>query len=131
MSDAKALIQANGTIAPCRFVKLDPSASFSAIQAGAGDRTFGISVDATIDPPLSGASTAAANAGDQLEYYTPGEVCRLELGTGGCTAGDLLKPDANGKGIAGVAATQFYGAEALETGVAGEFVNVMVRQATA
>lgn len=120
---------ANGNIYPCRFVKLDTTADHKVLQSGAGDLSIGISQEGTNQAPIPEASTQyAAAAGQALKVYGVGERCKLEIGSGGCTAGDLLKPDADGKGVA-VTAGNTYGAVALTTSAAGELAEVVVTPA--
>jgi len=123
---------ATGTIAPFRFVVLDTTSAnlFSVLQANGNQGTIiGISQPGTHDAPgTSGAGTDAADSGETLTVFGPGDVCLLELGTGGVTAGDFVAPDTNGKGVTVTAAAtvQYIGAKALETGVAGDRVRVVV-----
>lgn len=124
---------AGGTIRVCRFVKLDTTANHTLLEADANERVHGISQDGsrvaptpsvTADPP------EAAQDGEQLQIHEEGEQCLLLIGTGGCTANDRLKSDADGKGVA-IATTgttiQHYGAVALETASAGEYAKVRVQ----
>ena len=126
---------ANGTVQPSRFVKLDTTAGklFNVIQAAANtDNTIiGISQPGSYDPPgTTGAASDAARAGLPLEVYSVGDVCLLEIGAGGVTAGDYLTPDANGKGVTLTltdgANVRCYGAKALETASAGDKARVLV-----
>lgn len=124
---------ANGTIRRARFVKVDPSDNNSVLEADANERVIGISQLAgrtapipsvTADPP------EAAQSGEFLTVHNQGESgVLLELGTGGATAGGLLKSDADGKGVA-IATTgttiQQIGARALETASAGELCKVEI-----
>lgn len=121
---------ANGNISPCRFTKVDSSIAKGVVQAGANDAVNGISQEAWASAPVPANTTGyAGTAGLPMGVYTLGSICLLELGTGGATAGGYLKADASGKGVA-VATTgttkQSFGAQALETGLAGEFIRVRV-----
>lgn len=118
-------LKAGGDINPCRFV--DITGSFTVSEADASDIPLGISGEATRDAPLpSGQSALHAKSGDAATVYVMGNVCLLEIGTGGVTAGDRLKPDADGKGITSGTAGEIVGAVALETASADEFAKVFV-----
>lgn len=115
----------SGNINPCRFVKV--SGDNTVAQAGAGEFTCGISQEGTKKPPLPGETNVyAAEAGDSLEVFGPGQETQLELG-GTVVAGDMLKPDANGKGVA-AASTNYYGAVAKHGGASGEKILVIVER---
>jgi hypothetical protein len=72
--------QANGNIAPSRFVKLDTSADGKVLQCGASATImpYGISGPGTRNPPYSSLDDGYhAIAGENcLIYGTPGERCR-------------------------------------------------------
>lgn len=120
---------AGGTIAPCRFVKPSTSADNTVLAAGANERTIGISQIGTHDTPgLTGAGTQAASATNPIEVGNIGDIRMLELG-GTVTAGDLIKSGAAGVGITSAtsgATMQWVGAQALASGVSGEFIPVIV-----
>lgn len=129
MSYDKPQVEAGGTIEPARFIKLSTAADYTVLQAGTNERVFGISMDASAAAPISGAATAAAVADGSLNYFGNGEVATLELGSGGITRGAFLKSDTDGKGVAAAttgATMQEVGAQALESGSAGEKVRVVV-----
>lgn len=122
--------QAGGDIRPARFVKLSGAADFTVLEADANERVFGIATDATRDPPLPNASALAAAAGDQLRIHGVGEETTIELGSGGATRGAMLVSDADGKAVAAASTgttVQWIGAEALESGLEGELIRVVVR----
>jgi hypothetical protein len=119
---------AAGTIRPSRFVKQSTAADFAFLEADANEAIIGVSHESTQDAPIPGASANAAEDGDALAVYPIGVVCLLELG-GTVARGDELKSDADGKGV--VRATtgttvQNIGALALESGVSGELIKVLV-----
>ncbi len=117
---------AGATVQPRRFVKLDGLADYQVIHATAGDFTVGITHKGTKFAPIPEVSTNPhANAGDPVAIHGDGETCELDVGTVAVSAGDLLKPDANGKAVAAVAGDK-YGAEALAAGPANELVRVRV-----
>lgn len=129
MSYDKPQMRAGGTIEPCRFVKQSTAADFTLLQAGTNERVFGISNEAAQAAPIPSAATAAAVSGDDLNWYGNGEVALLELGSGGITRGAFLKSDTDGKGVAAAttgATMQEVGAQAMESGAAGEKVRVVV-----
>jgi len=117
---------ANGDIRPCRFVKHDTSIAAAAVlEADADERPIGISMEGTEQFPATGNSANAASAGKELDVHIIGDMCLLELGTGGATVDGLLKSDADGKGVAATADAEWVGAIALETGIAGEKIRVL------
>lgn len=121
--------QANGNIAPSRFVKLDTTAAGKVLQAGAGETIFGISHHSSRRAPLNGWDDGyAAIAGETLKVWSElDDVCWLEIGVGGCTINDLLKSDANGAGVTTVAENDELGAVAMETVVQGSLCKVRVK----
>jgi hypothetical protein len=121
---------AGGTIRPSRIVKLNTSADFTVDEADANERAIGIAQTGLRDAPgLNGAGTDAAAAGEEVMVFHPGQVAPLEIGSGGCSAGDLLKSDADGKGVI-VATTgqtrQWVSAIAEESGSDGDVISVRV-----
>lgn len=121
-------LQAGGTIRPCRFVKVTDDHVGS--EADANERVIGISGVDTNQPPLSDlvSSSNHATVGQQLKLFGEGDVCLLEIGDT-VTASQLLKSDADGKGVP-IATTgttiQNIGARALQGGAAGAFIQVQV-----
>lgn len=129
---------ASGNILPSIFVLCDPASgkNFYVMDGASGDVSYentviGISQEGTQDPPgVTGSGTYAATDGNPIDIYGQGDVCLLRIGVGGCTAGNLLKADATGQGIAiaNTAATvQYYGAQALQTCAEGDLCRVQVR----
>lgn len=129
--------RANGTIRVGRFVKQDPADANSIKEAGANERSVGISdmggrtapiPSVTADPP-----EAAQSGEDCTVFSTPGETCLLYAGSGGWSAGDELKSDANGAGVK-LATTgttiQEVGAQAESDCAAGSYGQVRVQYAT-
>lgn len=126
---------ADGDIRPRRFVKMDTGAGDDrkVLEADANERTVGISpVETNIAPLEDLVSTSlAAQAGQALRVHTLAAHCPLEAGAGGWSAGDLLKPDADGKGVpiaTSGTTIQEYGARALTDAAAGAFGEVEVIQ---
>lgn len=126
------IYKAGGTIRRARFVQVDTTNDYTAIEADANDIILGIATDSgraaaipaeTADPP------EAAQDGEPVEIAFAGDFALLEIGSGGCTAGDLLKSDADGKGV-GIASSgttiQQIGARALADAADGELVEVQV-----
>lgn len=125
MSAVQPRFVASGGIYPCRFVTI--SGDNTVAQSGAGDYTAGISQEGSHKTPLPGeTNTYAAEAGDPLEVFGPGQETQLELGAT-VVAGAKLKPDANGKGVS-AASTNYYGAIAKHGGAAGEKILVIVER---
>ena len=132
MSNNSPNFVAGGTIAPCRFVSMTANGATPADRtvfqatAGAsteGDHVTGVSQEGT--RRFDDAANAAL-AGDPIRVHGPGDAALLELGSGGATAGVLLKSDANGKGIAVTTDEDRVGAQALEGGAANTKVLVKV-----
>lgn len=119
--------QASGDIYPARFVKA--SGDFTIAQATANDPISGISHNATNTAPIPEVtSDKAATSGQSCRIHKPGERCLLRLG-GTVDAGNRLKADADGKGVAIASAgttPQRYGAKALQGGVAEDLIEVEV-----
>jgi hypothetical protein len=119
---------AGGTINPSRFMKHSTSANHTLLESDANEPVIGISSEAAQDAPIPGAGADAAASGEALKGYFLGDVCPLELG-GDVVAGDYLKSDADGKGVA--AATtgttmQHVGAIALSAGASGNKILVQI-----
>lgn len=124
---------AGGNILPSRFVKPSTAADNTVLQATAGsvaegDRVIGVSQEGGREPPLPSVSTMyAGQAGDAMKVYGDTEVCLLTIGTGGCTRGDRLKSDANGKGLTASTTGDHYGAIALSSASENELARVQVQ----
>jgi hypothetical protein len=130
MPNTPPRLVADGTIYPCRFVKMSAEKDFRGLQAEANDVLIGISYEGGKRPPLSDLVTdnPHAEAGDPIGLLGPGEQGLLELGAD-ATPNTKLKADGDGKGvpIAATGATlQHYGAIALEGGKAGTKIQVIV-----
>lgn len=119
---------ATGDINPARFVTANVALDFGVQESVATDDVVGISQAGAKAAPLGfyTPSTLAAASGDPLDVYGEGEECSLELG-GTVTAGQVLKPTTAGKGIAATIGTDKIGAKALEAGVSGDIIRVVVR----
>lgn len=122
-----ASLIAGGNVYPCRFIKMD-SSNHQAIQAAAAtDVPIGISMEAQKDAPIPSAADYVATSGESLPHYEDGDICRLQIGSGGCTPNMLLVSDSDGKGVAAASsgtALQCVGAIALETASQDEFALV-------
>lgn len=114
-----------------RIVSL--AGDFKVEQADAADtKLIGISQEGQKGPPGLSGSTAdlAAAAGDTLRVYGPGEECMLTLGDT-VSYGDYVGPDTDGKGVAislAAETLQHYIAVALEAGIAGDKIRVVVNK---
>lgn len=117
-----------------RFVKLSTADAGGVIQADNGlDLTVGISGPFDYGPPGASGSTALlhAPAGKPCQVILSG-VALVELGVGGTTIGARLASDATGRGvIANNNVGNTFGALALEAGVVGDIVRVLVAQISA
>lgn len=120
--------QTSGSVTVSRFVKI--SGTNTIAIAGAGDVPVGISQQggrAAPIPSVTDSPVVAAATGEFCNVFTPGEECQVVIGTGGCTADDLLKPENGGTAIAlAGSGAEAYGARALETRSAGELCRVRV-----
>lgn len=117
---------AGGDIRPCRFIKQSTAADNTALEADANERTIGISGESTAQAPYGTVTLHASTEYPTVEYNTIGEEALLELGSGGATRGDLLTPDADGKGVSNTTDKRWYGARALESGLEGEKIRVLI-----
>lgn len=119
-------VESGGTIRTSRFVK-PGAAAREALEADAGERTFGISQEGTHDRPQAGVTDdTAASDGEHLLIYGPlASSVLLKLGSGGCSAWDHLTPDADGKGVVATSG-DIVGAVALEAGAEDEKVPVWI-----
>jgi hypothetical protein len=123
---------AGGTIACCRFVMQDPNRDNGVLQATANSQTLGISIQGSWLPPgTPGHDDTLAIAGGNVAYHGPGDrEVLIELGAN-VTRGQILEPDANGRGVpaAATAATRrFISARALVSGSNGQRIPVIVEQ---
>lgn len=117
---------AGGDIRPSRFVNLDATAEGVVLEADAGEDIYGISHEGTHRPPYASLDDGlVAIAGENVRVYEDGEICFLEIGTGGCTVNGRLKADADGKGVT-ASTTEKIGAIALETCAALQLAKVRV-----
>lgn len=120
----------NGNIAPSRFVKIDATqVGGYCLQAGSGDKVIGISEPGVRQPPISGLDDGFAGIqnSNAIEVLTTNDEGWLETG-GTVTFGDLLKPDANGKGVTAGSDGDFFGAIALQSSTgAAQLIRVRVQ----
>jgi hypothetical protein len=123
---------ANGNILPTSFVKIDPTTNFGVIQATAiTDAVIGVAQQGTYFPPGSqNADGLGAHQNQVIEIYGVGEESLLSI-TSTVTAGDYLKAGVNGVGVTLVktfsgTTPAYTGAVALESGVTGDWIRVLV-----
>lgn len=132
MNHTPPMMTSGGTIRRARFVKVSTAADNTVLEADANEACFGISTEggrAAAIPSESADPPEAAQSGEQLEIFTAGMWCNLEIGSGGCTAGAELKSDSDGKGVLrAVSGTtlQNVGAIALAAASEGELCPVQV-----
>jgi hypothetical protein len=130
-------MRASGNIIRSRFVVMDPNnpgtgaaSGNNVIQATANQPIVGVSDIAGGTPPLPSVTQSppyAAQAGQNVRVFPQGSRCLLEIGSGGCVAGDELKSDGNGAGVAtGLTGKGRVGAVAITGGNQGELVEVQV-----
>ena len=100
---------ATTAILPNSFFKL--TGDFKAGLAGLGDAPFGITKSGTREAPIPGASANAAEIGDPIQGWGPGETAMIRVGAA-LTAGQYLKPDATGAAIPALPG-DVYGAQCL------------------
>lgn len=124
-NESPALI-AGESLYPSRFAKLSTSADNTALAAGAGERTIGITGVGGKDGREDASNDYHAQAGDPVELFGLGDICLLQAGSGGWTRGDRLKPDALARGVTTTVTTEWVGAEALESAAALEYGRVQV-----
>lgn len=120
---------ANGNIAPRRFVEQDGTVSSGGgkiLQAGVGGIAMGISAQWEHNAPWYPLQDGyCATAGMNCATYLPGQICYLSIADT-VVPGTLLKPDTDGKGVEADTDKDWYGAMALECGVSGNDVKVLV-----
>lgn len=125
MAIANPSFFATGNISPCRFVEI--SNPYRVRQpSSANVKVFGVSQNGTRNAPGTAADDGyAAITGEQLQVFGEGEVCLLELGSGGASAGNRLANDNTGKGVVATSG-QNVGAIAIDDGVSGDKIRVYV-----
>jgi len=99
-------------------------------EANANEMVIAVSQEGSRTAPLSDlvATDQAAQQGETLRVYGPGDVCLLTLGDT-VTRGLRLKSDAAGRGVPVTlvgTTIQEYGAIALQSGTVGEKIKVLV-----
>jgi hypothetical protein len=115
---------ARGTILPARFVIRDTATNHGVLQCTAGQNAVGISYEGTRAAPLPGVTPQAAIVGENVLVYTDGMPCEVVAG-GVITAGDRLKPDADGAAVT-AAIGEVYSAVADANATAGQNCKVTV-----
>lgn len=93
---------ANGNILPSSIVKQDATQAMPNVvqSTSTSDVCIGISKESTDQAPtpqLSGTQYAAV-AGENCHVYQVAEVCMLNIGAVGVTAGDMISNDGGGLG---------------------------------
>ncbi len=107
---------AKGSVPPSVFVK--QSGDHGIVICGAGDEAVGVSHEGTREAPVTGVTPMAALTGESCQVYTETWTCEVIAGDT-ITAGQKLKPDANGAAVPAVAGN-VYSAIARAGAVAGE-----------
>lgn len=121
---------ASANIGPFRVVKLSTTPRNVTQCTATTDQPIGVAQPGMKGTPgVAGSDTTIAAAqGDPIQVLTGGNVAKVVLGTGGCTAADKLTVDANGAAVTMPAGAGNYNVLgwALETGSAGDVVDVYV-----
>jgi hypothetical protein len=119
--------KAGGNIATSVFVKISTAADETVLVCASGDDPFGISQEGAHDPPgLAGSDGNAAAAGQDIKVYGPGSHSpMINVGAGGVTRGDYLKPDNSGFAVTASTGDKC-GAIALESGSANDRIKAYV-----
>lgn len=124
---------ANGNIPPRRFLATVTGAGNADLVVLATDSTkmiMGVSYNATRYVPGSPADDGyLAIAGEPCPYHGAGHMCELDLGGTVSNVGLALTTDGSGKGVAAAPTDGtiiWFGAIALQTGVADDIVKVLV-----
>lgn len=131
MSHSSPSYIAGADVAPCRFVKIS-GGDHTVIQCVAGDRAVGVSAENSREAPIPSVSTVLhAKEGEPVHAYGMGESCEVTAG-GAITAGDYLKPDADGKAVTIVPGVSpvVYSAVARSSAAVGEKVKVLIQTGT-
>lgn len=116
--------QASEDINVSVFVKI--SGDNTVETAGAGDEAIGVMHESAWDTPIPNANdTIAVYAGQSKRVYQATESCEVIVGTGGLAAGDFVKPDAAGLGVA-AATGENYSAVCTTGGAAGARAKVLI-----
>lgn len=118
---------AGGDIRTCRFVKMG-AADLTVLESDANEAVIGISQEGAKSAPIPGASVLAAAAGENIDVHGLGVECLLVI-SDTVARGAYVKSDADGAGVT-LATTgttaQNVGAMALQSGVAGDKIRVVV-----
>jgi len=122
------MFTASANIRPSRFVK--KTGLYTVAEASTGERMMGISAEFSNYAPLPSQTEYLAASGDPVSMILNGDGQQedrptlLVIGSGGCTFGDLLKSDSEGRGVTASTDKDCYGAMALGTAAEGEAVQV-------
>ena len=121
--------EAATTVRPSRFVKMSVTHDSKIDEANDTDvALIGVSGEWMHDAPIPSETTGdAAASGEHVKVYGIGDICLIDLGSGGCTVGQYLKPDNDGKGVVATVATDFIGALALEGGAENDKVRIQIQ----
>lgn len=106
---------ASGNIYPFRFVAL--SGAFTGAAAGAASKKIVGATDGSVNV-FNGTYNAVTDGPVNMQSTN---TIQIEVGTGGCSAGDYLTAEAAGKAVIATSGqTSFY--LALEAGAAGDII---------
>lgn len=120
---------AGGTITPASIVKISSAAPNTVLLAAsnATSPNIGISQQGTRRAPGTGDDDGnAAIAGDNLMIFGPGSVAMVQL-AGTSTQGDVVTSDASGHAQTTTTTGDYCVGFLLESGVAGDLVQILVQ----
>ena len=124
----------NGNVKICTFVKLDTTTEGYCLQAGSGDRPFGIAGPEThvMSINIAGSNLddgyAGVAGGPAIKIYGVGStMVPLRVVDSSVNIGDILKPDSSGYGTVTTTSTDKVGAIARQSSTtANTIINVDV-----
>lgn len=108
-----------------RFVKLSNAADHTVVRCGAGEAAIGVSFEGSKDAPIPGVTPLAASSGMSTRVYQIGESCELTAG-GVVAAGDYLKSDSTGRGVAASSNDKYYAIARAAASAAGQAIKVTI-----
>lgn len=119
---------AGADIYPRRFLMIDPANAYNAIQATASAPIIGVSAESTRIPqtPDHTESIVHASAGENVSLYGAQETCLVELGANISSPGTQLTATSAGLAIGASTAAPFVGGYALQGGVTGDYIKIVV-----
>ena len=125
---------AGGNISPCTIVQLSTAADFTVLASNATGISMAVAQEGTLNAPITGGSTLAANTGSpELKVYLAGDTALVVLGAN-VTRGSLIVADANAAGIPTLSynssTPQYVIGYALRSGLTNEKIEVFIQPHT-